>query len=60
MARHPLDTPRDTKGIRLRQFLKIARENAPHDSTRSLIARLRLSTDQRLRAYARIARGRQV
>ena len=60
MTRHPLDTARSAPDIRLRQFLKIARAQAVHDSTRSLVARLRMRAGQRLRAYARIARGRQV
>ncbi len=60
MSRHLIDTPRATRGQRLSRFLRIAREEAPHLSTRKLIARMRAQAGQRVPAYARIARGKQV
>ena len=59
MTRHLIDAPRQIRGQRLSRFLQIAREQAPHMSTRKLITRLREQADQRLPVYARIARGKQ-
>ncbi|MFU8899821.1 hypothetical protein LY56_01631 [Roseinatronobacter thiooxidans] len=60
MSKHLIDKPRINQGTRLGQFLKIARSTAPHQTTQTLIARLRAHPDQRLAAYTRIARGREV
>ncbi len=59
MPKHLIDTPRETQDTRLGRFLQILRNQAPHQSTRKLVTRLRARNDQRLTAYARIARGRQ-
>ena len=59
MTRHVIDSPRTSAGMRLGQFLKIARATNPHQATRRLMARLRPHGEQRLGAYIRIARGQQ-
>lgn len=60
MTRHLVDTSHDRSNARLLQFLKILRDQTPHESSRRLTSRLRLRANQRLRAYARIVRGRTV
>ncbi len=60
MSKHLIDKPRINQGTRLGQFLKIARSLGPHQSTQTLIARMRPHPDQRLPAYTRIARGQEV
>lgn len=59
MPRHLIDTPRSSPdpASRLNQFLKIARSETPHETTRSLAARMRARADKRTSAYAKIARG---
>ncbi|MGL4413694.1 MAG: hypothetical protein EA338_13260 [Roseinatronobacter sp.] len=59
MTRHLIDTARTSLNTRLKQFIQIARNSAPHGSTKTLIARMRAHPDQRLSAYTRIARGRK-
>jgi hypothetical protein len=58
MSKHLIDQPRTTAEGALPQFLRVERAEKLHNSTKSLSARLRKRSSDRLTAYTRIARGR--
>ncbi len=57
--KHLIDQPRDSRGTTLARFARIARTEGPQKAPRKLLAQARARADQRLAAYARIARGKQ-
>jgi len=60
MSKHLIDNAQTSLNTRLKQFVQISRNGTPHDSTKSLITRMREQPGKRVSAYTRIDRGRKV